>query len=139
MAHPHDSTSASKRYAPDWARLGGWPFLFVFIGAASYAVWGAILLPFYALRKSLVPPDAFFSGGGGTGVGDFLMMAPPVLSAFAIGMVIGRSVVRRIPPARRALEPELGDGTKLASRLKKYARWGLFALIGALPLSLSVR
>jgi hypothetical protein len=88
--------------------------------AASGAVWGTILLTFYALRESPVPPDAFLSGG--TGFGNAFFVLPPMYPALAIGMILGRSVVRRIPAARTALEPELGDDTETVSSLNKYAK-----------------
>jgi hypothetical protein len=115
------------------ARTSGWHYLFVFISVvASGAVWGAILLPLYALRKSFVPPDAFLSGP--TNVGTFFFVLPPMFSAMAIGMIVGRSIVRRIPAARTVLEPELGDDTETVVSLTRYARWGRRALVAVLPL-----
>lgn len=117
------------------ARSSGWHYLWVAIGAAaSAAVWATILLPFYALRQSLVPPDAFLSGG--TTFGKILFLLPPMFPAFAVGTMLARSIVRRIPAARTALEPELGDDTKTVSSLKKCASWGRLALIPVLPLCL---
>jgi hypothetical protein len=130
-----DSALASKRHELARAQTSGWHYLLLTIGvAASAAVWGAILLPFYALRQSLVPPDAFLSGG--TNFGNTLFLLPPMFPAFAIGLMLARSIVRRIPAARTALEPELGDDTKTVSGLKKYAKWGRLALIAVLPLCL---
>jgi hypothetical protein len=113
-----------SRYQLARVRSSGWHYLYVAISvAASAAVWAAILLPFYALRKSLVPPDAFLSGG--TSFSNFLLVLPPMYSALAIGLGLGRSIVRRIPAARTALEPELGD---------EHAKRGRLALIAVVPL-----
>jgi len=133
MGYAQDSTLASKRDKRVRASRGGWHYLFVFISvAASGLVWGAILLPFHAFRKSLVPPDAFLSGG--TVFGDVFFYGLPIIPALTIGMILGRFLVRLIPPARTALEPELGENTKIVSRQHKYAKWGLVALIVVLPL-----
>jgi hypothetical protein len=124
---------ASKRYNLARVRSSGWHYLFVFISAAAAgAVWGTIFLPFYAVQKSLVPPDAFLSGG--TVFGNLLFWLPPMYPALAICMILGRSIVRRIPAARAALEPELGDGTRTVSSLERYAEWGRVAMIAVLPL-----
>jgi hypothetical protein len=112
-----------------------WHFLFILISmAASGAMWGAILLPGYALRESLLPRGAFLSGG--TYYGDTLFFTPPIYPALAIGMILGRLLVRLIPAARTALEPELGEDTKITSGLKKFAKSGELALVVALPLCL---
>lgn len=100
--------------------------------ATSGAMWGAILLLAYALRESLLPRDAFLSGG--TYFGDTLFFTPPMYPALAIGMILGRLLVRLIPAARTALEPELGEDTKITSGLKKFANSGVLALVAALPL-----
>ncbi len=133
MPHAHDSPSPGKPYTRAQALRSGWHYLYVFIGAAaSAAVLAAILLPFYVLRRSLVPPDAFLWGG--TRSGNIFLWIPPMFSALAIGMTLGRFVVRRIPTARTVLESELGDHTKTVSSLNRYAKWGRLALTGALPL-----
>ena len=133
MGYAQDSTLASKRDKRMRASRSGWHYLLVFISvAASGAVWGTILLPFYALRESLVPLDAFLSGG--TVFGDVFFYGLPIIPALTIGMILGRFLVRLIPAARTALEPELGENTKIVSRQHKYAKWGLVALIVVLPL-----
>jgi hypothetical protein len=133
MSHADDSTSESQWHKLARVRSSGWHYLYVAISVATtLAVWGGIFLPFYALRESLVPPDAFLSGG--TALGTIFLWLPPMVPALATSMILGRSIVRRIPAARTALEPELGDDTKTVSSLKKYAKWGRLALIGVLPL-----
>src|SRR5579864_2429573 len=133
MGYAQDSTLASKRDKRVRASRSGWHYLYIFISvAAAFAVWSTIVLPFYALRESLAPPDAFLSGG--TVFGNAFLYSSPIYSALAIGMILGRFLARLIPAARTALEPELGEDTKIVSGLNKYARWGLLALIVVLPL-----
>ena len=134
MRHAKDSPLESNREERVRASRSGWHYLYLFISVAgAAAVWGTILLPFHELRKNLVPPDAFLSGG--TSFGDTFLYPLPIFPALAIGIILSRFLVRLIPAARTVLEPELGENTKLASRLNKNARWGLLALIVVLPLS----
>jgi hypothetical protein len=115
------------------ASRSGWHYLFVFISVAvAGLVWGAILLPFYALRKSFVPPDAFLFGG--TLVGNIFLYAIPVLPALAMSLVPGRFLVRLIPAARVSLEPELGDDAKTTYQLVRLAKWGAITFAAVLPL-----
>jgi hypothetical protein len=115
------------------ARRSGWHYLFVFISVAVAGVtWCAIFLPFYSLRKSLAPSDAFLFGG--TIVGNIFLYAISFFPALAMSQVPGRFLVRLIPAARVTLEPELGDDTKTTHQLARLAKLGLIALAAVLPL-----
>jgi hypothetical protein len=115
------------------ARRSGWHYLFLLFSIVAWgAIWGAILLPFYALRLAYVPRDAFFWGE--TGLGGTFFELPPMFAAIAICLPIGRFFVRLIPAARTALEPELGDDADITSSINNLAKWGRVALIVVLPL-----
>jgi hypothetical protein len=124
----------TRQAKSEWQRAGrsGWHYLFVFISVAvAGAVWCAIWLPFFALRKSLVPSDAFLFGG--MTVGDALLYAIPVFPALAMSMLPGRFLIRLIPSARLTLEPELGDHTKTTRQQAKLAKWGVITFAAGLP------
>ena len=107
--------------------------MFIFISVAvAGAAWCAIFLPFYALRKKLVPSDAFLFGG--MTVGDIFLYAIPVFPALAMSVIPGRLLIRLIPAARVTLEPELGDDAKTTHQQATLAKWGVITFAAALPL-----
>jgi len=98
--------------------------LLVFAVAGVAGSWIGSALLFRAYRQSLVPPDAFLSGG--TRFGNILMYVPPGLPSIALGLVVANLLIWCIAPARVALNYEAkgSPGTDFRS-----SNAGLFKLL----------